>query len=80
MITLLYMIVVSLMVDLPEDDEDWSLAPEFKNGPITRVCIIPVYMLVLLFIYKDQDTLINFRRGNSILNKSKMKYYLYNFS
>jgi len=36
--------------------------------------------MVMILIYKDQDKLINFRRGNDILNSAKMKYYLYNFS
>jgi len=39
-----------------------------------------VYVIVILIIYKDQDNLINFRRGKDILKNAKMKYYLYNFS
>ena len=74
------MVVISLMADLPEEHENWFQAPEFKNGPITRACIIAVYIMVMILIYKDQDKLINFRRGNDILNSAKMKYYLYNFS
>ena len=76
----MYMIVISLMVDLPEDNEDWSIAPEFKNGPITRASIILVYILVIFNVYRDQDHLINFKSGTNILGKAKTKYYLYNFS
>ena len=81
LITWMYIIVVSLMVDLPEDNENWTLTPEFKNGPITRVCLIILYTLVLGVLYKDQDTLINFRNGDGeIKAKAKMKYHLYNFA
>ena len=58
------MVIVSLMVDLPEDNENWSIAPEFKNGPITRACIITLYVIVMFFIYKDQDSLINSKKDN----------------
>ena len=68
------------MVDLPEKDEDWSITPEFKNGSITRGCIILLYTIVVFIIYKDQDQLINFKSGNNILGKAIVKYYLYNLS
>ena len=75
-----YMIIVSLMFDLPENNENWSITPEFKNGPIARVCMIVLYMIATFVIYKDEDSLINYRRDNTILNSTKIKYYLYNFS
>ena len=80
-IGLCYMLLVSFMSDLPGDSEDWSAIPEFKNGPITRVCIILLYTIVLYTIYKDQQYLINFKDNeNRILTKAKLRYYLYNLS
>lgn len=80
-IGLCYMLLVSFMSDLPEDSENWSEIPEFKNGPITRVCLMILYTIVLFIIYKDQHSLINFKDNESnILVKAKIKYYLYNFS
>jgi len=81
LITWFYIVVVSLMVDLPEDNEDWSLTPEFKNGPLTRVCLIILYTIVLFVLYKDKDIMINFRNSEGlILPRAKMRYYLYNLS
>ena len=79
-ITLVYMVTVCLMVDIPDDDENWSITPELKNGPIARGCIIILYIIVMFAIYKNEDNLINFRSDNNILTKAKMKYYLYNLS
>ena len=74
------MLTVSLMVDSHEENENWTITPEFKNGPITRACIIVLYIIVIFVIYKDEDSMINFTTDNNILPKVKMKYYLYNLS
>jgi hypothetical protein len=78
---LCYMLLVSFMSDLPEESENWSEIPEFKNGPITRVALIVLYTIIVYIIYRDQHSLINFKDGESnILLRAKIKYYLYNFS
>ena len=74
------MVFISLMVDLPEENENWSITPEFKNGPITRFFIILLYAIVTFIIYQDQDYLINFKTSNNILWKAKSRFYLYNVS
>ena len=80
-VTWCYIIVCSLLVDLPENDENWSLTPEFKNGPIARFCLIVVQTIVLVLVYRDTDTLINFKNvDGAILQKAKIKFYLYNLS
>ena len=50
---LLYMVLLSLMVDLPE--KNWSNSPNFKNGPLVRAGIIVLYAILLIIIYKDKD-------------------------
>jgi hypothetical protein len=35
-----YVLILSLIYDLPENNENWDITPEFKNGPIIRFCLI----------------------------------------
>ena len=76
-----YILIVSLMHDLPENSENWSITPEFKNGPIIRFCLILLQTIVLFATYQDQDTLVNFKNEDgTVRKKAKLKFYLYNLS
>ena len=49
-----YMTFLSLMTDLPEEGEDWTVVPSYKRGPLVRWPLIGLYLIVLIIIYKDK--------------------------
>jgi len=57
-IGLLYILLLSLWADLP--NERWKYSEQYKTGPLVRLVLISIYIIMLKIIYTNENLLADY--------------------